>query len=243
MSILDSCNLIEDSKLLSMKQFSDDIQSQFHTRYPSSMIMQNIAELLRKFGNSGVNDFISCLLTNQSMLCQIAKSSYLHQNGFVKIPLIQTDKFTIRLHIWNSKVASKETLHNHRWYLASTVLKGVLRSEIWESSVCEEDPYYDEYLYVDKNSTPCLLGKVKVVMSSKIEELKGNAYVLSPNVLHRITTCPEDGMVATLVCRSACIQDWSRNIIINGLIPDTTPHYMSADSLRSVLLLYLNEEN
>lgn len=231
LSFLEPLNKLSDSIL---RQFEDD-------NYPSLQIMNNISKLLKKFGNTGVIAFINAILLDHKYLSAIAQSSYIHQNGFFKIPLVQEEKFVIRLHIWIPSVPAKETLHNHRWYLASTVLKGNLRSEVWESSVCERDSWYDEYLYTNKNTEPHFLGKVRVALASADTKQTGSTYVLAPDILHRITVSPEDGMVATLVCRSFCVQNWSRNVIVNELVPDVTPQYMSSEALKTVLLYYLNE--
>lgn len=215
-----------------------NIKSCYAVNHSANIIMNNVANVLQEFGNKGIEATLNDMLRNESSLVEFAKMAYLHKNGFYKIILINDNHFKIRLHLWMPGVISKETLHNHRWHIASTVLNGKLQSEIWDDSVSIHAKHYDEYLYTSKHVKPTLIGKTKVELIKTIIHQTGDAYTLEPHILHRIITSGNE-MIATLICRSSSTRGWSRNIIVNDQVPDVIPNYLSADDLFNVLNNYL----
>ena len=223
-----------------LQSLIESIESHFNNGTSTSTMMNSVAQHLKDFGALGMRSFITEVLQKPALLSKIAHQSYLHKNGFYKVPLAIHPNFSLRLHVWLPGTCSLETLHDHRWYLASTILTGTLQSEIWQSSVRSDAQFYDEYLYVDKDTEPTYLGKAKVAMEKTVKREAGEAYVLNPGTLHRIIA-HGNALTATLMCRSHCVQNWSRNIIVNQLIPDVKPNYLTPAGLETVLKNYLTQ--
>jgi hypothetical protein len=221
-----------------LSDLSNGIQSCFLSSKSSIKIMNNVAKLLQQFGKPGIEATINEILNNTDLLIQIAATSYLHKNGFYKIVLCNHQNYNIRFHIWMPGVAAKETLHNHRWYIASTIIHGNLHSEIWEDSASIYAQSYDEYLYTGKHVDPTPMGKARVELIKNCRHKAGDAYILKPYVLHRIITHQQE-LTATLICRSACGNNWSRNIIVNNLVPNVRPNFLQPNELSQILKKYL----
>lgn len=222
----------------SYAQLVQAIDDQFKKTQPSSKIMHAIGEQLKQFGKDGMIKAINAYLQNQVWLDELAKHAYLHNNGFYKIPLHNSELFTLRLHIWLPGKPAMETLHNHRWHIASHVLSGELVSEIWEDSISADAVFCDEFLYLDKNTPPKYLGKARVGLAETCIQKQGESYSLAPHKLHRIIH-QGDKMVATIMCRTNNVTNWARNVIVNKQIPDVQPVYITSDQLKNVLERYL----
>jgi hypothetical protein len=73
------------------------------------------------------------MLGTESCYTRLLRSSYIHPNGFYKIPLFEFDHFgpKIRLHVWipNRLTPSDidTNLHTHHWNFESVVIAGQLR--------------------------------------------------------------------------------------------------------------------
>lgn len=240
-SSLKSCVLSELELPEGLVALSSKIRSCFMSQNSSMEIMHAVSSQLQQFGKIGVETLIKEILVDENLLLNMAATSYLHKNGFYKIILFDDKIFRIRLHIWMPDAISKETLHNHRWYIASTIIKGELHSEIWEDSASIQAQCYDEYMYLGKHVDPVYIGKARVEMVQSIRRKAGEAYVLRPHVLHRIISHSQ-GMTATLICRSFGGCEWSRNIIVNNLVPNVKPNYLKIDEFEHVLMRYLKGE-
>ncbi len=223
---------------LRLNNLKNVIKESFNSTSSSKDTMHKIAQALQLFGRQGVHEILVEILKNSDTLESIAKNSYLHQNGFYKIILLDEESYTLRLHIWLNGIDVKETLHDHRWYLASAIINGSLKSEIWENSVSDNTKSYDEYMYIGKEQQPLYLGKAKVTYVNTVTRVAGECYTLDPNVLHRIVSS-DDVMSATLMCRSALVKNSSRNIIVNDKVPNVIPTYLSTTELEEVLRRYL----
>jgi len=65
----------------------------------------------------------------------LLEASYLHPNGFAKIPLIRDqDGTVIRLHYWRGGVLQDTNIHSHRWDMSSRILRGIYRARDFEES-------------------------------------------------------------------------------------------------------------
>jgi hypothetical protein len=219
-----------------------DLRSQlshcFNTASSSKDLMQDIISQLQKFGRLGVRIVISEILNCDDLLESVAARSYLHNNGFLKILLLKDPDFRVRLHIWMPETDSKETLHNHCWHLASTIINGELTSEIWQDSGTKNAEAFDEYLYRGKFVDPILLGQAKVELVETVTHKAGDAYVLESHVLHKIVS-NGNKMTATLICRTNDVRVWSRNVILNSRVPNVRPTYLGPEELRTYLNRYL----
>ncbi len=206
----------------------------------SRKVMKEIAATLQRTGKVGVHAILKEILATPDVFFEISSISYLHKNGFYKIPLFSSGLFTIRLHIWLAGVQSKETLHDHRWNLASVVLDGMLESEIWEENYSPRAKKYDEYLYIDKHTTPILQGASRVSMKKVLTYKAGECYTLDANVLHRIIS-RGNCLTATLICHSAYFKDSARNIITNDAVPDVKPKYLLPAEFEKLVYDYLEK--
>ncbi len=216
-----------------------DIQRCFQENKSLSHIMGDVGILLNRFGEEGIKNVINEILNNEKLIEDIASKSYLQGNGFYKILLSKKKDFAVRFHIWMPGNDAQENLHDHRWHFASANIRGSLKSEVWEESASSTDSEYDEYLYIDKETDPVLVGKVKVKFIKNVVHSEGTYYTLSPNELHRIVS---DGnkIMATLVCHSASTKASARIIpIIHSSIPDVKPINMSPDEFCQLLRWYL----
>jgi hypothetical protein len=237
----ESISVVKTSKffeVVSLSNLKSCLRDLFRKGQSSQLLMQRAAAELKNFGRPGVLALVAEILNNEELLISVASQSYLHKNGFLKILLLKEQDFRVRLHIWMPETDSKETLHNHCWYLASTIVNGKLTSEIWQDSISENSDFFDEYLYRGKFVAPVLMGKARVELLGVNTRSAGEAYVLEPHVLHKIVS-NEGQMAATLICRSNDVRVWSRNIILNEKIPDVKPHYLSPEQLKNYLNRYL----
>lgn len=201
-------------------------------------IMSSVAVALAEFGKVGIKSLLNEILQSPSQLAQLASSSYLHQNGFYKLPLYEAKEFSLRLNIWMPGTDSKETLHSHRWHIASYIADGTLVSETWGDAVYVNAPEYVEYLYVNKFTEPIFLDKARVRLDKIHRYTAGQVYTLDASTLHRIISQPQT-LQATLMCHSFCVKSFARNIIVNEQIPDVRPQYLSDSQLKNLLNDYM----
>lgn len=205
--------------------------------------MQNITSLLKSFGKDGVIQILKELLKNDGMLQSVASRSYLHGNGFYKIILEDNEQFKIRLHVWFPDRHAEENVHNHRWYLMSTIITGMLESEIWEDALSTHEKSYDEYIYLgttDSTSAKNLYsGKSRIKFVQKVIHQAGDAYFLPPHTLHRIISSGNK-MTSTLICHSKASKLWSRTIVLTSdFEPNIEHRHMSKEELKDIILKYL----
>jgi hypothetical protein len=92
-----------------------------------------------------LDDFRSCgsmvdqidrILGEPALLQEVAASSFLHPNGFVRL-IVGGDGRAfgerVRLHLWPSDVSAQRTdIHNHCWRFHSTVLAGQVMVDAWD---------------------------------------------------------------------------------------------------------------
>lgn len=124
-----------------------------HFAHTSAHDLTSLAGLLEQNCRlSQVKALLQSILNTPAQLATIAKRSYWHGNGFLKIVLLDQG-YKLRLHIWCNGVVCEENIHSHRWGFASHVLQGALRSEIWQDGTDnQEQPTImaDEYRYTAK---------------------------------------------------------------------------------------------
>lgn len=143
-----------------------------------------------------LRQFILSFLEDSDVLETIAKRSFRHPNGFVKIPILKDGNRNIRLHYYNTDDCHEE-YHTHRWNFSSHIVFGELRhelGEITERNVAKEnvvlgDDEFFEYKFQSKTDctfSKTLLGTAKV-SCARLETVPQNStYDLSMNVPHRV---------------------------------------------------------
>ncbi|WP_131811882.1 hypothetical protein [Mycobacterium mantenii] len=97
-----------------------------------------------------IRAWLSHLLDSETGIQELALTSRMHRNGFVKIPvepdvLGQKTGRTV-LHVWPPNGArGNEEPHNHRWDFHSVLLRGAMRISTFR--VCDDRPARREHSY------------------------------------------------------------------------------------------------
>ena len=168
----------------------------------------------------------------EAQLQSIARRSYRHGNGFLKIVLLENG-YKLRLHIWLPGTPCEENVHDHRWSFASTVLCGSLRSELF--AYLGEDPAgeFREFRYEQRQAKP--VGRARLLRLSTEVYRAGDAYCLPREVLHRIAHHGEN-LVATLMCSAPQGEAGCRLLSDREeRAPATLNHPLDTDELRAAL--------
>ena len=152
---------------------------------------------------NGLRDLLYEYLESGDRLAQLAARSYIHQNGFVKMPLFKNETTAVRLHIWSAAGATRWTgnIHDHRFSFWSHVICGKLVQRRWNEAASGE--VYSRYRYV-----PCAAGaqhtlhyeREQALRQCGMEEFKkGQTYSLSSGTIHQTTIMPEETAITLLV--------------------------------------------
>lgn len=103
------------------------------------------------FENFQLINYVKNLLNNDSKLETIAKQSYIHFNGFVKIPICKRcDKIT-RLHIWNIS-NEEQNPHSHGWNFKSKIMKGKFINTLFAETLNIDSSCNKNVIYLNKNT-------------------------------------------------------------------------------------------
>jgi hypothetical protein len=130
------------------------------------------------------------ILNNESHLDFIAAQSYMHYNGFYKIPLINVQNVKLRLHYWNSlnNESFEENIHDHRWDFSSLILLGGYTNEIFAED--NDGSEYEEYHYYpreNKQSYQLSYVKNSKLILDRCEQItKGDCIIFPKGCLHRV---------------------------------------------------------
>jgi hypothetical protein len=120
-------------------------------------------------------------------------ASLVHPNGFLKIPLgIDSLGQRLYLHVWRN-MGSDQSIHDHRWWFASTVLIGRLMNATFGISPCTSDesdalfiarytPQGQRFILRDCDKAPVI-----AIPHDTTTLVRGNCYIQSPKVLHKAT--------------------------------------------------------
>lgn len=159
--------------------------------------------------NADVVDALLALTRNSAWVERVAADSYLHANGFYKIPLFTSHGARLRLHFWNGATAAEENIHNHRWNLASRVLLGTLEDEIYDFCPVDDPAalLLNEFEYRKAGPDEAVVSRCDgraVRLTAKTVRMPGAAYSLHPRQLHRIVTTP-GAPTMTLMAQSAAV--------------------------------------
>lgn len=199
--------------------------------------------LSQQLGKNQLMGVLQQLLADEKALAEVAKRSYIHGNGFVKVVLLNESGFKLRLHIWFAGCACEENIHDHRWSFASHVLLGQLKIEIWQDA--QEGVSLPEYRYVAANAEQASckqsVGMTRVRLQQQCVYGAGESYVMSKQVLHRIIN-PGSETVASIMCSAPTAQDHTRLIPSHVAIgPQVQMPALSSADLVAVLQRFLAE--
>ena len=113
------------------------------------------ADFLRLLNAGLFSNVIKSLLGNERELNEVASRSYYHNNGFLKVVLIEKrPQYSVRFHIWPDESFQAPDVHNHPWDMTGLLLNGSYEwpiytfNQAWES--CEsfdliECRYLEDY--------------------------------------------------------------------------------------------------
>lgn len=211
----------------------------FYQNNSSPLIMQDIEKILVNFGPNRVDLALAKMMENEQILSEIAGKSYLQGNGFYKIVLIENENFNLRFHLYLEGNKAQENIHSHRWWFASLVTLGTLRSEFWEDSAAIDAQRFEEIIYTGKKDSFISVGDSFLELQRKQILCRGQSYVYPVDILHRVLSNGYEGISATLICRAKRCKGWSRNIVSDGSYPDLDVEYLNSNSLKELLQLYL----
>lgn len=139
-----------------------------------------------------------------TVLKDLASKSYIHENGFYKLTVIDKPnaKFKIRLHFWPAssiKPAQLENIHNHRFNYYSYILKGSLLNRIWK--VASSGAKFRHYLYNPRMRKQAYVldycGDAFLEASEERQYSNGDLYCMNAEDLHTASV-PHNTDVVTL---------------------------------------------
>lgn len=158
------------------------------------MLVKNATELKTTELSIGEINEIECAI--QDALCSteaiqaIAKDSYKHQNGFLKLTLKAKDGEKFRLHVYKVGATADENIHNHRWSFNSKILCGALPMYLYQ--VVEGNSHrLHIYERLDGPYTITFNRMVGVIESPLTHIRAGRQYVMEKNLHHKIAPVRE----------------------------------------------------
>ena len=137
-----------------------------------------------------IEQAIQAALDDPSSIEAIARQSYRHQNGFVKIPLKTENGEKFRLHVYRVGAKADKNIHNHRWDFESKVLCGSLPMHLYE--IVEGNSHrLHTYLRKGRLYTIEYLRKIGLIESQLINIRAGKKYLMKNHLYHKIATVKE----------------------------------------------------
>jgi hypothetical protein len=142
----------------------------------------------------------------------LGRNAYWHSNGFVKIKIVETPGFCIRLHIWppGEHRLGEVDPHNHRWEFASWVAIGEGIQERRFDVVADDDSRgmsYTRYAYGREDGVSYLRpeGRSRLRETLRLRREPGHVYSCPPDVLHTVAPIG-NGLVATVVLQGPLLK-------------------------------------
>jgi hypothetical protein len=169
---------------------------------------REISEFIADYGNGGQEalaealsvvarpsvflDLVNSITRDEERFSDVVRKSVVHPNGFVKIVLLYAADYRLRLHVWGvgetQESDVQESIHNHRWDFAATIVAGAYRHQ--EYQVCEGGEMYCRYRYrpaEDRRSymlVPAGTHTLRCVFDERLTQ--GSSYSMASPVLHRV---------------------------------------------------------
>ncbi len=180
-----------------------------------------------------LRDALATIVGDQHLLSAVASKSYLHPNGFEKIPLAytRTPEYKLVLHVWCGGRDAHEPsdIHNHRWDFSSMVLLGGLQWEQYEISASLGHPMAEYRYQSPEGSGSYSLEHVgssplHCVLSAWFSER--TTYTFSRDALHRAD--PGTSMSVSLVLQGSPQQSRTR------VFRSSTSHSLECVSVRPI---------
>ena len=161
---------------------------------------------LRLLNGGLLKNVIVNLLGNDRELTEIATRSYYHNNGFLKILLIdKRPKYSIRLHIWPTESFQAPDIHNHPWDMTGLVLNGHYEFPVYtinQTSKCSESLNLFECRYL-KDYSGHSFHKLDKVILNQVDSLnlqQGDIFQFFQSQYHSVrkeNSLPAESIIIT----------------------------------------------
>jgi hypothetical protein len=170
---------------------------------------------------------INGILNNRTALAEVAARSYPHVNKFDKIVLVGNNDpgyYRLTLHLWrppySGDALKQELIHDHRFNFWSTVLTGILSSEVFRRTHSMPDAnsnvrVYRQYQYIPEAARATEFrdfykyqGNVNLQTVGIQHRRSGETYYLNAPTIHRIIL-PQDSITCSLVLRGPRLRGYS----------------------------------
>ncbi len=193
------------------------------------------------FNQSELINYIENIINDNIKLETIAKQSYIHFNGFVKIPIQKTNNKITRIHIW--KISNEEqNPHSHGWHFRSKIIKGKFINTLFTETLNENLNYNKNIIYLNKNTHSSNIEHSEYVglsIKSSSTYMKNDVYEINNTDIH--TFHPLENMSITLIEMTTNHDDvayiYSKDEHVKG---GRCPN-LSVNELKEYLIYVLNE--
>jgi hypothetical protein len=157
--------------------------------------------------NAGLlENIIDSLVGNEKELNEVASRSYYHNNGFLKVVLIdKRPKYSVRFHIWPEESFQAPDVHNHPWDMTGLVLNGSYEWPIYTLNRtlegCENFDLF-ECRYMEDYSGHSFHGLDKVILNQvdKLSFQQGDIFQFHQTQYHSVkkeNSQPAESIVIT----------------------------------------------
>lgn len=161
--------------------------------------------LVNILSNSILYELLNSILADSGSLSEIAGRSYIHNNGFVKILLIDCrPRYAIRLHFWPPTPINDSSIHNHPWDMSGRILSGKYTWKIYSPENCETPDgiyrYKCEYLEKYEGHTFSKIGNVIATEVLSYEMMTGCNFDSHKSSFHKIIKNNDEYVDSIVVC-------------------------------------------
>lgn len=202
-------------------------------------------ELIRRLKGVHFQNLLLEILGNSEDLQSLAKTAYKHDNGFVKLMLVdERPDYAIRLHIWPPEIMEDSAIHNHPWDLSGVILLGQYTWVLYQEKEMGHRLKLYECQYLNDYSGHSF-NYIKDVYMTEILKFDMRKYCIYDSkkyLYHKIIKNNEEYAVTLMICGAVegnmahVITDTDKNaeiVIKNGCL--------SVDVVKSYLLKILEE--
>lgn len=177
------------------------------------------------------------LSNDPEAVSELARSSYRHPNGFIKLILAKhSNGSRVRMHVWDSASEASD-IHDHFWDFSSMVVTGQLRSERFRRSA--RGVIFEELDLLWRPQDAFALrqsGKQPLACISETVASAGQTHALDASDLHRVSVW-RHGLTATVVLQGRDIRPDNHVFRTPGNVPLRAfrPRRLMSDEVRKVL--------
>lgn len=160
-------------------------------------------ELLKILKDEVFQDLITDILGSSKDLKTLAKSAYEHDNGFIKLILVdERPNYAIRLHIWPPKIMEDSAIHNHPWDLSGVVLLGQYTWVLYQEKEMGHRLKLYECQYLKDYSAHSFSYIKDVYMTDilKFDMRENCTYESKKYLYHKIVKNNEEWAVTLMIC-------------------------------------------